>query len=170
MLSTGRSNSSIKSAPQVISSFRGKWDFLSNFHTDAEGFCLEKWYQAEKATNEADRQRILNAKTARDAKWLGARIKLREGWDEIRIPTMARGIEIKFSSVVMHGLLLSTDNAILIEGNWWHDVFFGMCLGLGRVKKCGGPHEPFGENHLGKLLMERRRLTREIFNAQVGSW
>ena len=39
--------------------------------------------------------------------------------------------------------LLKTGNAILIEGNWWNDTYWGVCNGI-------------GENNLGKILMKIR--------------
>jgi len=39
--------------------------------------------------------------------------------------------------------LLSTGEVELIEGNYWHDRFWGVCQGQ-------------GENHLGRLLMQIR--------------
>ena len=45
--------------------------------------------------------------------------------------------------------LLSTSNATLVEGNWWHDNFWGDCY----CPKCKGIP---GANTLGRLLMELR--------------
>lgn len=39
--------------------------------------------------------------------------------------------------------LLETGDAELVESNWWHDYFWGVCNGR-------------GENHLGKILMKIR--------------
>lgn len=39
--------------------------------------------------------------------------------------------------------LEATGDSLLVEGNWWHDTFWGVCNG-------------FGENNLGKLLMKIR--------------
>jgi predicted NAD-dependent protein-ADP-ribosyltransferase YbiA (DUF1768 family) len=40
--------------------------------------------------------------------------------------------------------LLDTGTQTLVEGNWWGDVFWGVCKGV-------------GSNHLGKLLMKLRK-------------
>ena len=45
-------------------------------------------------------------------------------------------------------MLLQTGDEELVEGNYWHDVYFGVCS----CPKCGNK----GENHLGKLLMKIR--------------
>ena len=45
-------------------------------------------------------------------------------------------------------MLLATGGEELIEGNWWHDNFFGVCT-------CG-PCDGKGKNNLGKILMRVR--------------
>jgi ribA/ribD-fused uncharacterized protein len=52
-------------------------------------------------------------------------------------------------------LLLSTNNKLLLEGNWWDDTFWGVCI--------NGAGERIGQNHLGRILME----TREALRARV---
>ena len=52
-------------------------------------------------------------------------------------------LRLKFEIPELREALLNTDNAKLIEGNWWGDKFWGICNGV-------------GENNLGKLLMEVR--------------
>ena len=47
--------------------------------------------------------------------------------------------------------LLSTKDRELIEGNFWHDNFWGDCS----CKKC---QDIEGGNRLGKLLMEIREV------------
>jgi predicted NAD-dependent protein-ADP-ribosyltransferase YbiA (DUF1768 family) len=42
-------------------------------------------------------------------------------------------------------LLLATGDHELIEGNKWHDTFWGVCDGI-------------GQNYLGKILMEIRTI------------
>lgn len=39
--------------------------------------------------------------------------------------------------------LKATGDAILIEGNYWHDTFWGVCEGKGK-------------NYLGKIIMKIR--------------
>jgi ribA/ribD-fused uncharacterized protein len=156
---------------QVIYLFNGRYDFLSNFFTDQNGFCVEKHYQAAKATNANDHNRILNLKTPNEAKQMGGKIQLRPDWEQInpqtgqliKIDVMENLIEIKFSTLVMKQMLLSTGNALLIEMTWWHDIFFGVCSGEGKVRKCNGIHPPFGQNYLGRILMKRRAILN-------GSW
>ena len=45
--------------------------------------------------------------------------------------------------------LLSTQDAVLVEGNTWHDNYWGNC----RCRKC---RRHKGLNRLGRLLMQVR--------------
>jgi predicted NAD-dependent protein-ADP-ribosyltransferase YbiA (DUF1768 family) len=58
---------------------------------------------------------------------------------------MAQLIASKFSDLnpTLKQRLIDTGERQLIEDNWWHDYFWGVCQGR-------------GENHLGRLLMEHR--------------
>jgi hypothetical protein len=148
---------------QAVFRFEGKWDFLSNFYIDPfDGYCAEMDYQSRKAMNDDDRDRILTQFDPREAKKIGNKIRCRPDWESIKIGEMEKVIDRKFSSLVMQKLLLTTLDRVLIEGNWWHDVFWGICTGSGRSKKCRGKHEPFGDNYLGKLLMARRSVLAQI--------
>lgn len=151
---------------QIINSYSGKYEFLSNFFF-VDNYCVEIEFQADKAVREEDRQRIMNLynrhdltnyKKATEAKRIGRFIKCRPDWPAVRVPIMKEKLLIKFSYLTMREMLRETKDAQLIEGNWWHDTFWGVCTGEGRVKKCGGPHEPCGENHLGILHMEIRSM------------
>lgn len=130
---------------------------------------LEHAYQASK-TLKADKRWIFqlanNPKlTAGQAKGLGHKLKKqghqREDWHLINVDIMRDLLRQKFSSSKLKRKLLGTFGAELIEGNYWEDRFWGVCCGGlpegfdGR--KCKKwPHEPTGENMLGKLLMEVR--------------
>ena len=54
----------------------------------------------------------------------------------------------KFKGGSLKEQLLKTENKILIEGNHWHDNFWGSCV----CQKCGDR----GQNILGLLLMDTR--------------
>jgi predicted NAD-dependent protein-ADP-ribosyltransferase YbiA (DUF1768 family) len=47
--------------------------------------------------------------------------------------------------------LLLTGDELLVEGNSWGDVFWGVCNGI-------------GENNLGKILMEQRAAIKRSDN------
>jgi ribA/ribD-fused uncharacterized protein len=87
------------------------------------------------------------------AKKIGQSLKLRSDWDQIKLSTMEWAIRQKFSDESLKEQLLQTDDEELVEGNVWHDTYFGKCT----CPKCGGK----GENYLGKILMKIRREIRD---------
>lgn len=94
---------------------------------------------------------------ARMAKKLGQNEGCRPDWDAVKIPIMRQLLLQKFGNKRLGEKLLATGDAYLEEGNCWHDVFWGVCYHKIDGKTCKKPaHEAFGENHLGKLLMEVR--------------
>jgi ribA/ribD-fused uncharacterized protein len=146
--------------PTKIDSFTGPWAFLSNFSPcevllDGEKYAsVEAAYQAAKTLNAAAREkfRFLGVTPAR-AKRMGRSLKLRPDWEEVKVGIMRDLLMQKFRPSIPKRKLISTFQAELIEGNHWHDTFWGMCMG-----RCDSPHAPFGENMLGRLLMEVRQF------------
>ena len=144
----------------MISTFRGKYTFLSNFYIgnveiywgeDVTFFpSAEHAYQAIKAVNSVDRDRIKNARTPLDAKRLGNRIKMVPNWDAIKIGVMHEVLCAKFVDLDLQNLLLETGDSELIEGNTWGDQFWGATQDKNGQWK--------GKNWLGRLLMLRRSL------------
>lgn len=136
---------------EVIDSFRNEYFFLSNFspcrirYKDDLYLTVEHAFQAAKSLNKKERLKIRNAKTPNEAKGLGRAVKLRPGWDGIRIPIMRRLLLKKFKDSKLKRLLLNTEDIILIEGNYHHDYFWGVCNNRGK-------------NNHGKLLMEIRTI------------
>lgn len=133
----------------AIEEFKGKYSFLSNFHR-CHVFMDNKWYpsvenayQAAKTYSMSERV-VFETCTSGKAKKLGRKLKLRSDWEQAKIPIMLNLLRSKFQDKELCRLLLATGNEELIEGNWWHDYFWGVCLGV-------------GENWLGKLLMQVRR-------------
>lgn len=139
----------------AIVSFSGSRYFLSNFYPVPEGVsyggrvyrCVEGAYQAAKTTNPVLRQRFRNM-TGAEAKRAGKAIVLRSDWEAIKLEVMECVLRSKFIASALTGDLMATGNEELIEGNYWHDTFWGVC----NCKKCGG----VGENNLGRLLMKIR--------------
>ena len=134
-----------------ISLFDGEFAFLSNFYdcpVVIEGLQYpnsEAAYQAMKCENKEERIQFTNIKAGK-AKRLGRKVKLRSDWNDIRLDIMKQILMDKFTRNPELGeKLLATGNAELLEGNYWHDTFWGV------DNKTG-----VGENHLGKLLMEVR--------------
>lgn len=137
-----------------IESFSGIYAFLSNFYpspmrVDGKHFQTnEHYYQACKASTDEEFEYVRTAGTAAQAKRRGREVKLTKGWDNHKNEVMLKGLRIKFAIPELRALLLGTGDAILIEANNWHDVFFGRC----DCSKHGGA----GENWLGRLLMAVR--------------
>ncbi|MCX5689066.1 MAG: NADAR family protein [Planctomycetota bacterium] len=134
-----------------IDYFVGDHAFLSNFHRDSFSDesgrtypTLEHAYQAAKATNQFDRERILMASTPLKAKQLGASITTAPDWHERRVAVMDHFLRRKFApGTQMAAKLLATADAHLAEGNNWGDTFWGTVNGE-------------GQNVLGVLLMRIR--------------
>ncbi len=133
-----------------IDSFSGEYAFLSNFYpSDLDGFpTVEHAFQALKATTPEDMEYIRTCKTPGEAKRAGRKIKIKSGWNDIRFSIMQVLVFKKFQDEELKQKLLSTGDAELIEGNTWHDTFWGVCNGV-------------GENNLGKILMQARNYYRK---------
>jgi len=130
----------------MIDFFDGEYGFLSNFYAhQVFGFrTVEHFYQAAKATNRYDVKKIMLAETPREAKKIGRRIELREDWDAVKISVMQLALEEKFSGNLRTSLIFTLPHK-LVEGNTWHDNFWGDC-------RCGKCSNISGANILGKLL------------------
>ena len=147
---------------ETIASFDGKYAFLSNFfyapfvYEDNIYPTNEHFFQAMKTLDPEERRKIAEAKTPGVAKRLGRKVQLREDWEDIKLDIMRLGLSLKFHAH-MHLIekLIDTGDADLIEGNTWHDNYWGICL----CPKCRG----VGLNNLGRLLME----TRERFKVEI---
>lgn len=142
--------------PLPITQFDGAHRFLSNFAAvpggvDALGMraeTTEHVYQAAKTLDPIERAEILAAPTPGIAKRMGLRVSLRPDWDHVRLGVMSALLEMKFDEPSLGALLLATGDAGLVEGNHWHDVFYGRC-------SCPR-HQGEGQNWLGRLLEVRR--------------
>ena len=142
-----------KKVRKIIKNFYPKtfYHFLSNFfECDFEFMGVtyktsEHFFQAAKATNLKSAQKIIDAKTPADAKAKGRAIVIRKDWEDVKIDVMRFALRLKFQDKVLRELLLETGDAILEEGNTWHDTFFGV-----------DASSRYGQNWLGKLLMELR--------------
>ena len=141
---------------KAIDRFDEQYAFLSNFYPcdilyrDVTFPALENAYQAAKYAGE-DWTEVFGQfaqMTPGKAKRKGGKLALREDWDKIKLEVMEELLRIKFSQVDLKRLLLITGELELMEGNHWHDNFWGSCS----CEKCGNK----GLNHLGKLLMKLR--------------
>ena len=141
----------------MITEFDGKYAFLSNFFYAPfvyDGIIYptnEHFFQAMKTLDQEKRKQIAEAKTPGAAKRMGRQVQLREDWEQVKYTVMRVGVERKFDA--HPGLvkkLIATGDAILIEGNSWHDNTWGSCF----CPKCA---DIAGKNWLGEILMERRK-------------
>lgn len=140
---------------KAISGFNGSYGFLSNFYAipiEFEGLkytSVEHAYQAAKTEDDNLRATIASLTTPGYAKKAGRNLLLREDWEDVKIPIMLRLLQKKFRNPILKAALLQTGDAYLVEGNYWHDNFWGNC-------SCSRCQRIQGENWLGKLLMQVR--------------
>lgn len=149
----------------MINKFEGRFRFLSNFypckieHKGIKYPSVEHFYVAMKVTEmqlldgiyytAADfREMISRISNPGDVKKIGSRVKIRRDWDDKKLEFMNWAVREKFKDETLAEMLISTGDQEIIEGNWWHDNFFGSCSCV----KCGNK----GQNNLGKLLMRVR--------------
>lgn len=93
----------------------------------------------------------MNPSVSDESKRLGRKVDLRTDWDLVKLDVMRRVVRAKFEQHPnLAQYLLDTGDAELIEGNTWHDVYWGVDLKTDE-----------GENHLGKILMALRQEFRE---------
>ena len=71
-------------------------------------------------------------------------LRLRPNWEEKKVSIMREIVLAKFTQNEELGRkLVKTGSAVLQEGNYWGDTFWGICKGK-------------GGNWLGRILMEVR--------------
>jgi ribA/ribD-fused uncharacterized protein len=131
-------------------------EFLSNFFPAEVEFermkfpSVEFAYVAAKTTNRKLRWELLDTcKTSGQAKRFGRKLEIRSDWEEVKLGIMEELLRQKFSIPELRAALASTGSARIVEGNRWHDNFWGDCM----CPKCATRE---GQNHLGKLLMKIR--------------
>ncbi len=145
-------------ANQILGFFdENRW--ASNFHEHPEvtiyiaGYAgapiacktVEAAFAASKTFDIEQRIQIALAETPGKAKKMGRKVTLRPDWESVKLEVMLELLSQKFSHPYYKDLLKATGDAYLEETNSWHDIFWGVCNGV-------------GENHLGKLLMQIREV------------
>jgi ribA/ribD-fused uncharacterized protein len=150
----GLSNNMIDSEP--IRAFVESYSFLSNFHPspmrvgELQCSTAEHAYQALKTNVLEERQWVAAASTPGLAKKRGRQITLTSDWEANKIGVMAEVLIKKFEqNPALARQLALTGQRELVEGNYWHDQFWGDC-------ECTKHVNQTGRNMLGKLLMELR--------------
>ncbi|MFZ2089072.1 MAG: NADAR domain-containing protein [Desulfobaccales bacterium] len=144
----------------VIDNFQEDFFFLSNFDPaqvllDGATFpTVEHAYQAAKTLAPEEREKIRGASTPDLARKMGRKLVKRPDWPEVKEGVMADLVRQKFHRHPdLQKLLLDTGQAELVEGNTWHDNFWGDC----RCPRC---QTLTGENRLGRILMDVREKLR----------
>lgn len=135
----------------MITSFTGKYFFLSNFYPcdiiyeDITYPSSEHAYVAAKSDDVRDREYIATILSAGKVKQYGRRLILRDGWNDMRLAVMRDIVRSKFdTNNDLLTALINTGSEELVEGNSWRDTFWGQSpIGT-------------GDNNLGKILMEIR--------------
>lgn len=134
-----------------IDSFRGEHFFLSNFFTATvtyKGLTYqnnEAAFQAQKCVIEDERKQFVSL-TGAEAKKAGRRVQLRKDWEAVKVGEMREIVKAKFfQNPNLAEKLLATGDMVLEEGNNWGDKTWGTVNG-------------FGQNLLGKILMEVRDM------------
>lgn len=137
---------------KTIDKFSDTYEFLSNMYEAPvcyQGITYnnsESAYQAQKNPDEI--QKFIGI-TGYAAKKLGRKINMRPDFDTVKLQIMYEIVLAKFSqNSDIRQKLMGTKDAILIEGNYWHDHFWGIC-------------DNAGKNHLGKILMQVREELRK---------
>lgn len=138
-----------------ITSFRGCFEFLSNFYEapiEYDGLRFgsgEAAFQAQKCVDREERMSFQNMRPS-EAKRAGRRVLLRPDWEQVKVKLMEEIVRAKFTqNHELAQMLLSTGDRLIQEGNTWHDTCWGVDSKTGE-----------GENHLGKILMRVREELR----------
>lgn len=172
-----RSGADWAASPDVVGFFDGTdYDFLSNFHpspmTLQAGMFVpdvapsmigvrvptaEHAFQASKAVTSWEAFGIALADDPGRAKGLGQRCQLRPDWEVVKVGIMRHIVRDKFTDPLLAEKLLGTSNMILIEGNAWHDTFWGMFDGEGL-------------NWLGLILMQVRNELATARSELIDTW
>lgn len=133
----------------TINKFQGETKWLSNFelcevHYDGDKYTsTEAAFQAAKCLDKKDRIKFFSMSPI-EARKAGRNVALRSDWEYIKDNVMYEICKYKFThNEPLKQKLISTKNKILIEGNAWGDVYWGVCKGKGK-------------NKLGKILMKIR--------------
>lgn len=131
----------------MIAAFEKDYCFLSNFYeafVEYEGVLYknnEAAFQAQKCPSRLNE--FINLPPNK-AKRLGRKVELRPDWEKVKDQIMYEICKCKFTQHPdLREMLVRTGDHELIEGNYWNDIYWGVCKGV-------------GQNKLGKILMQIR--------------
>jgi len=131
-----------------VESFTGEFFFLSNMYpcrvvVDGMAYpSTENAFQAMKTDNREERVSFQICKP-KEARRLGRKLELKDGWEMKKIELMEALVRYKFTMYRDLTWALTQIDGEIVEGNTWGDEYWGCCNGK-------------GENHLGKILMNIR--------------
>lgn len=132
-----------------ITEFTRQYRWLSNFESSVITYhqimfpTVEHAYQAFKTRDHMWFNKIAQADGARQAKFFGRQAPIRPDWDEVKDDIMLDCIRLKFHIPEFKEKLLATGTREIIEGNYWGDIYWGVCRGR-------------GQNKLGRIIMRVR--------------
>lgn len=139
---------------QKVVEFCDEFRFLHNFYPapvllpKSDGFTypsVEHAYQACKTDNMIERAVIRSFGNPGDAKRHTRTFALPTNWDNVKVEIMENLVLQKFSVDPLKKNLLTTGDTILINGNHWGEMFWGIDLPTMK-----------GANILGTILMNIR--------------
>jgi ribA/ribD-fused uncharacterized protein len=159
-------------APRTVMRFAGRYAFLCNFYGCRNGvlwgddvtpprlwYHVEAPYQLAKTLDPVQRLRGIYkyelVGSPGTVKAFGRAIRpLRPDWEQVKLDIMRECVRSKFQrDVGLRRKLLATGDAKLVEGNYHHDVIWGVALADVPAK---GIRKGDGTNWLGQVLMEVR--------------
>lgn len=145
-----------QSPRDVIEAFAGADRFLSNFWPSLitwrgrEAPTVEHHYNAAKTLDPHEQNTVYAQDTPGKAKRTGQEVTLQPNWDNIKAGIMEELLRLKFApGTDLARRLTATGDALLLEGNTWHDQYWGQCT-------CEQHYHWAGGNTLGRLLMQVR--------------
>jgi ribA/ribD-fused uncharacterized protein len=109
-----------------ISSFKGEYDWLSNFYLVCVELdeitypSVEHAYQAAKTFNLNERQPFYQVPviSSPESKKLGRKLSMRSDWEDVKLQIMEDLLIQKFAHLELKEKLLQTGTKLLVEGNW----------------------------------------------------
>ncbi len=138
----------------MIREFQRAYSWLSNFilvyviYEDVAYRSVEVAYQAARCAD-INQRRFFEGVNSGQAKRLGRNITIRKDWDKVKDQVMFDLLTQKFNRLPFQKLLRETENQEIIEGNYWHDNYWGNCT-------CNKCEFIKGQNKLGKMIMQIR--------------
>lgn len=149
----------------MVTEFKGEYFFLSNYYlipilyNDLYYPSVEHAYMSAKCDDPSWKGYCGNSNiTPADVKRESKYVKLVDNWDVIKFKVMKDCLRNKFEVPSLRLKLIQTGNQNLQEGNYWGDQIWGIDLNV---------NPNFGENMLGRLLMEIRNNINEELEKEI---